>query len=262
MLVRFPVYTAVFFVYFELELSEMWKEFGVGLRAFISFAARLWGILCYVFRKQSRAMIERQAVKYAMCPLSPLSRHRISMVRRKTLVLDLDETLIHSYHDGVLRPQSRPSSCPADFVFRVTIDRHPVRFFVRKRPHVDFFLSVTAQWYDLVVFTASMEVYGAAVVERLDAGRGLLHRRYYRQHCTLEFGSYTKDLTTISSDITSVFILDNSPAAYRAYPNNAIPIQSWFNDPSDTCLLNLLPFLDALRFCSDVRSVLSRNSHT
>ena len=26
------------------------------------------------------------------------------IVKRKTLVLDLDETLIHSFHDGVLRP--------------------------------------------------------------------------------------------------------------------------------------------------------------
>jgi len=43
--------------------------------------------------------------------------------------------------------------------------------------------------------------------------------------------------------------------------DNAIPIQSWFSDPADLALLNLLPMLDALRFCSDVRSVLSRNLH-
>ncbi len=41
--------------------------------------------------------------------------------------------------------------------------------------------------------------------------------------------------------------------------DNAIPIKSWFNDPWDTALLNLLPVLDALRFVTDVRSVLSRN---
>ncbi|NRK38697.1 hypothetical protein F3B06_24145, partial [Salmonella enterica subsp. enterica serovar Typhi] len=29
-------------------------------------------------------------------------------------------------------------------------------------------------------------------------------------------------------------------------PDNAIPIKSWFSDPSDTALLNLLPMLDAL----------------
>ncbi|GFS14380.1 CTD nuclear envelope phosphatase 1 [Elysia marginata] len=62
------------------------------------------------------------------------------MMRRKVLVLDLDETLIHSHHDGVLR-QVKPGT-PPDFVLKVTIDRHPVRFFVHKRPHVDFFLEV------------------------------------------------------------------------------------------------------------------------
>ena len=47
--------------------------------------------------------------------------------------------------------------------------------------------------------------------------------------------------------------------ARSTFSDNAIPIKSWFNDPSDTALLNLLPVLDALRFVSDVRSVLSRN---
>ena len=57
------------------------------------------------------------------------------------LVLDLDETLIHSHHDGVLRQTVKPGT-PPDFILKVTIDRHPVRFFVHKRPHVDYFLEV------------------------------------------------------------------------------------------------------------------------
>lgn len=207
---------------------------------------------------------------------------------------------------------------PHDFTVKVTIDRHPVRFFVHKRPHVDFFLDVVSencnaparaqildpfhfslslrqvsQWYDLVVFTASMEIYGAAVADKLDNGRNILRRRYYRQHCTPDFGSYTKDLTAICNDLNRVslrrtswrpmdaltlyiyinlhssspfsefqiFIIDNSPGAYRCFPNNAIPIKSWFSDPMDICLLSLLPLLDALRFTNDVRSVLSRNLH-
>ena len=123
---------------------------------------------------------------------------------------------------------------------------------------IHFYIQVS-KWYELVVFTASMEIYGTAVADKLDTREGILRRRYYRQHCTLDFGSYTKDLSAICADLSSVFILDNSPGAYRAYPDNAIPIKSWFNDPSDTALLNLLPVLDALRFVSDVRSVLSRN---
>lgn len=61
------------------------------------------------------------------------------------------------------------------------IDRHPVRFYVYKRPHVDYFLNVVSQWYELVVFTASMEIYGAAVADKLDNNRRILNRRFYRQ---------------------------------------------------------------------------------
>ena len=64
-----------------------------------------------------------------------------------------------------------------------------------------------------------MEIYGAAVADKLDNNRGVLRRRYYRQHCTQDFGSYTKDLSLIHPDLTSVFIIDNSPGAYRAYPS-------------------------------------------
>lgn len=230
------------------------------LRTFMVFASKVWTFMCFVFRKQTRAIIQHKTIRYpaANMPVSQISLHRLKLVRRKVLVLDLDETLIHSHHDGVLRQTVKPGT-PPDFILKVTIDRHPVRFFVHKRPHVDFFLDIVSKWYELVVFTASMEIYGTAVADKLDTKEGILRRRYYRQHCTLEFGSYTKDLSAICSDLQSVFILDNSPGAYRAYPDNAIPIKSWFNDPSDTALLNLLPVLDALRFVSDVRSVLSRN---
>lgn len=239
----------------------MLKHFTMGLRGFFLFAARIWSFICYCVRRQFRKVVEHQTVRYEVVPCSPLSRHRLSMVKRKTLVLDLDETLIHSHHEGVLRQTVKPGT-PPDFVLKVVIERHPVRFYVHKRPHVDYFLDIVSQWYDLVVFTASMEIYGAAVADKLDSSRGMLKRRYYRQHCNLDYGSYTKDLSAISDDLSSIFILDNSPGAYRTYPDNAIPIKSWFSDPHDTALLNLLPMLDALRFVSDVRSVLRRNLHS
>lgn len=45
-----------------------------------------------------------------------------------------------------LAPSRSPSpltpTTPPDFIVRVKIENHPVRFFVHKRPHVDFFLSM------------------------------------------------------------------------------------------------------------------------
>lgn len=88
-----------------------------------------------------------------------------------------------------------------------------------------YFIFQVSKWYELVVFTASMEIYGAAVADRLDAGRGILQRRFYRQHCTPDLGSYTKDLSAICNDLSSVFILDNSPGAYRSYPGKYIIVE-------------------------------------
>ena len=39
------------------------------------------------------------------------------------------------------------------------------------------------------------------------------------QHCQFEFVSYTKDLSVISNDLSSIFIMDNSPGAYKSYPS-------------------------------------------
>lgn len=40
------------------------------------------------------------------------------------------------------------------------------------------------------------------------------------QHCTLDLGSYIKDLSIIHGDLSSIAILDNSPAVYRSHPGN------------------------------------------
>jgi len=232
----------------------------MGLRAICLVFVKLCSLIGYMLRRNMRAVIQHQTIKYDIYPLSPISIERLRLVQRKVMVLDLDETLIHSHHDGIARPTVKPST-PPDFILRVPIDRHPVRFYVHKRPHVDFFLDTISQWYDLVVFTASMEVYGSAVADKLDRNTGMLKRRYYRQHCRMDIGGFSKDLSVISPDLSRIFILDNSPGAYKTNPDNAIPIVSWFADPSDTALLNLLPILDALRFTNDVRSVLGRNLH-
>jgi len=103
--------------------SSMLTKLQHKLRTFVVFASKVWTFICYVFRKQTRAIIQHKAITYNLYPLSPLSKHRLSIVKRKTLVLDLDETLIHSFHDGVLRPTVKPGT-PPDFILKVTIDRH------------------------------------------------------------------------------------------------------------------------------------------
>ncbi|EDW46975.1 CTD nuclear envelope phosphatase 1 [Drosophila sechellia] len=203
-------------------------------------------------------------LSYREVSISPDMAHRLSVVGRKTLVLDLDETLVHSCyldpdtHDNVGCSQL-PENARPDYVLNISIDgTEPIVFRVFKRPHVDEFLDFVSKWYDLVIYTASLEAYAAQVVDQLDAGRGLITRRFYRQHCRASSPLVSKDLTLVSPDMSGVLIIDNSPYAYRDFPDNAVPIKTFIYDPDDTELLKMLPFLDALRFTKDVRSILGR----
>lgn len=65
-----------------------------------------------------------------------------------------------------------------------------------------------------------------------------------------------QDLSQLGRPLTDTIILDNSPASYIFHPNNAVPVSSWFNDPHDTELTDLCPFLSDLRVVDDVRGVL------
>ena len=77
----------------------------------------------------------------------------------------------------------------------------------------EFFNSLlqVSQWYELVVFTASMEIYGTAVADKLDGNKGILRRRYYRQHCTLDFGSHAGSTECAVWQLTQL-ALTTSPA--------------------------------------------------
>lgn len=43
-----------------------------------------------------------------------------------------------------------------------------------------------------------------------------------------------------------VIIVDNSPNAYHFHNENAVPILSWYDDPDDRCLFEMIPLLEAL----------------
>ncbi|TIB70716.1 NIF-domain-containing protein [Wallemia mellicola] len=195
----------------------------------------------------------------------------------KTLVLDLDETLIHStsrapqrssngFSLGLRSVLSGNGIAGGDggaHMVEVVLGGRSVLYHVYKRPHLDFFLKKVASWYTLVIFTASMQEYADPVIDWIDAGRGILTKRLFRESCTqAPNGSYMKDLDIIDKDLSRVALVDNSPISYNINPANGIPISGWISDPNDEALLDLLPFLDSLRFTTDVRRVLGVRGFT
>lgn len=66
-----------------------------------------------------------------------LSHCAPAQVKKKILVLDLDETLIHSHHDGVLRPTVRPGT-PPDFILKVCGNEEMLTYFTDYRHKLHF----------------------------------------------------------------------------------------------------------------------------
>ncbi|KAI9304086.1 NLI interacting factor-like phosphatase-domain-containing protein [Cunninghamella echinulata] len=174
----------------------------------------------------------------------------------KTLVLDLDETLVHSVRLGSQEANITVNPSIKRKQIEVQNEKQSFLYEVYKRPHVDFFLKTISQWYKVVIFTASMSEYADPVIDWLDQDQTMVSHRYFRQSCVARDGNYLKDISLAESDLSKVCLVDNSPIAYDLFKDNGIQITSWISSANDECLLDLLPLLDALRFTSDVRSIL------
>ncbi|KAI1850521.1 hypothetical protein JX265_004231 [Neoarthrinium moseri] len=181
----------------------------------------------------------------------------------KTLILDLDETLIHSMSKGGRMGSGHMVEVRLNTTYvgagghQTLGPQHPILYYVHKRPHCDEFLRKISKWFNLVIFTASVQEYADPVIDWLESERKYFTARYYRQHCTFRHGAFIKDLSSIEPDLSKVMILDNSPLSYMFHQDNAIPIQGWINDPTDNDLLHLVPLLEGLQYVSDVRALLA-----
>uniref|UniRef100_A0ACD5XAC6 Uncharacterized protein n=1 Tax=Avena sativa TaxID=4498 RepID=A0ACD5XAC6_AVESA len=163
---------------------------------------------------------------------------------RTTLVLDLDETLVHS----TLEPCE-----DSDFTFPVHFNLREHTIYVRCRPYLKEFLERVASMFEIIIFTASQSIYAEQLLNVLDPKRRLFRHRVYRDSCVYVEGNYLKDLTVLGRDLSRVVIVDNSPQAFGFQLDNGVPIESWFDDPNDKELLALLPFLESLVGVEDVR---------
>ncbi|XP_027903874.1 CTD small phosphatase-like protein 2 isoform X1 [Vigna unguiculata] len=171
--------------------------------------------------------------------------------RRKsiTLVLDLDETLVHS---------TLEHCDDADFTFGVFFNMKEYTVYVKQRPYLHAFLERVSEMFEVVIFTASQSIYAKQLLDILDPDGRFISRRMYRESCLFSDGNYTKDLTILGVDLAKVAIIDNSPQVFRLQVNNGIPIKSWFDDPLDCALMSLLPFLETLADADDVRPIIAK----
>ncbi|KAI7839905.1 hypothetical protein COHA_006385 [Chlorella ohadii] len=179
-----------------------------------------------------RRQLEGEMKKYADPPndrllpdLPPHARHI------KTLVLDLDDVLVHS-----------------DW----TRGRGWRTF---KRPGVDDFIRTMSQYYELVLYTSQLPTYADPILDRLDPQRTIQYR-LYRDSTQYKDGKHVRDLSKLNRDMRQVLFVTADPDAYSLQPENAIKLKKEWKE-GDTMLLDLMPFLEAIvrTHVPDVRDV-------
>ena len=115
-----------------------------------------------------------------------------------TLVLDLDETLVHYISDNESA-------------------------YIQIRPGAENFLKELSEFYEIVIFTAALQTYADLVIDGIDPD-GVISDRLYRQH-TINVGNINiKDLDKLGRDIKHIIIIDNFMENYSLQPRNGLNI--------------------------------------
>ena len=162
---------------------------------------------------------------------------------KKTLILDLDETLVHSSFTPFEKN---------DLILEVDFEGVIYKIYVLVRPFATEFLNNVSKYFEVVIFTASIPKYASPLLNILDKEKNIRHR-LYREECTFINGLFIKDLKRLNRPLKDLIIVDNSPLAYAFNTENGLPIKTWYDDQNDTELNKILPLLIFLSKVKDVR---------
>jgi len=169
---------------------------------------------------------------------------------RKTLILDLDETLIHADFDEMYSGH--------DHTIEFNYNGETVSVPILVRPHLHEFLEKVSEIFELVIFTASKKEYADAVLNYLDPENKYFKQRLYRENCiSIKNKIYIKDLRIFTNrQLENIVILDNSMYSFANQLSNGVLINSFYYDKSDKELLNAFAYLtNYLLPADDVRAI-------
>jgi len=154
----------------------------------------------------------------------------------RTLVLDLDETLVHTTWDR----------------------KHGWR--TQRRPYLDKFLRTLVNHYEIVVFSCGLMHTVDPVIGAIDPNQQLIMYRLYRDSSVYRKGKYIKDLSRLNRDLNRVVMIDDSAEHCADQPENAIIVPRFEGDKDDIVLMQLIPLLKGMaeNDVPDVREEIER----
>ena len=174
---------------------------------------------------------------------------------KKTLILDLDETLVHSsfkpinYNNTFHKP---------DIFLSIDFRGNTHNVYVLKRPYVNEFLKEMNKIYNIIIFTASVKEYANPLLNVLDNEK-IIKKRFFREDCCIgTTGKFIKDLKKLNMNLKDLILVDNNPISYSYNICNGVPIKTWHYDKTDQELIKLIPVLQFLANVNDVRDYIPK----
>ena len=174
-------------------------------------------------------------------------------LNKKTLVLDLDETLIHSDLDLIYKNHIITLYFDSEDEDEKNI---PIPLILR--PGLFDFLNYAKEKFELIIFTASQKNYADTIIDYIEKEQKYFSLRLYREHCIfIKPGLYIKDLRIFKNrDLKNIVLIDNSIFSFAHQLNNGILVTSFYNDDNDFFLENLKEYLSyCIEDCNDVRII-------
>ncbi|CAK91371.1 unnamed protein product (macronuclear) [Paramecium tetraurelia] len=172
---------------------------------------------------------------------------------KKTIVFDLDETLIHC-NESVQIPGDviLPIKFPSGEIIEASINI---------RPYAQQVLQTLNKHFEIIVFTASHSCYANVVIDYLDPNKNIISHRFFRDSCVqTEEGAYIKDLRVIGNRaMNDMVLVDNAAYSFCLQPLNGIPIINYYDNKMDQELLYLQNYVMSLRSVRDVRQYNCQN---
>ena len=188
--------------------------------------------------------------------INPEKFAKINNVSKKILILDLDETLVHSSFYPFNSDDETDTN--SDIFFTILFNNKYYDVYVLLRPFFHEFLEKMSKAFDIYIFTASIKEYAEPLLIKLDK-KNLIKKKLFRENCTLsEDNKYIKDLNILNENLKNVILLDNNPNSFRYNKCNGIPIKTWHFDQNDKELIKIIPFLNFLSTVDDVREYIPK----
>ena len=188
--------------------------------------------------------------------------------KKKLLLLDLDETLIHSeirdknnFH--ILNKLISTAHCYHK-LFSYEEKNYLYYFDIFFRPYLFDFLHELQNYFDIAIFTASSKGYADTIIDYIDPSNTIFKFRLYREACIpIQNYIYIKDLRIIRNyEPSNVILLDNSLYSFANQPKNGMLLYSFYwNDKDDQLIIAKNFLLKYVYNAKDVRDELEKWYH-